>query len=480
MLKTAPPSASPALSMTMPKVYFGEFSAEIDESRCHGLFRGYEPVALSDVPRKVLFILLQQRPKPVVTKLLLNEIWHPGANASNLAKQVRALRVAMGDERSGRYIRTLKKEGYAFVMPVTESPRELGTSTSPVAQAQIRASAPPEPGASSGARSLGAAEWRLAREKLCKDFRGSCLHDLELLDEAIEECDHRIRLITDQTRVRLEGRFPRGRMLIPPRRSRRERGATPDAVDPESESRAAALIRHAQTTPVVVNVGSYSPACISVLQSLRQRYGLEVRADFEGLSGRQQILRLFHDDEADFLFAPHVPFLLVGDYGALHYRRLTPVHAYEQVVLRARGPARGARSKLLVYKGGYPEEQLMAKVGIPPAAQPELVFSLERLLEKVRELAPGDMVIAWEPLASGLESRHSFERLHEYRCWLSLYCHKRWQRGALGTLKNQFTQLFASEWVHCRSNREWALECLGKELDALEFFTAGTGLMPKE
>ena len=31
-----------------------------------------------------------------------------------MAKQVRSLRVVMGDERSGRYVRTLKKEGYAF------------------------------------------------------------------------------------------------------------------------------------------------------------------------------------------------------------------------------------------------------------------------------------------------------------------------------------------------------------------------------
>jgi hypothetical protein len=39
------------------------------------------------------------------------------------------------------------------------------------------------------------AEWKLMREKLIKDFQGSCLHDIELLEEAIEECDSRLRLI---------------------------------------------------------------------------------------------------------------------------------------------------------------------------------------------------------------------------------------------------------------------------------------------
>jgi hypothetical protein len=70
----------------------------------------------------------------------------------------------------------------------------------------------------------------------------------------------------------------------------------------------------------------------SVLQSIRRRYGLEMRSDSEDLSGRQQILRIAQDDEADFLLAPHAPFLLVGDYHALDYRSMTPVHAYEQIV----------------------------------------------------------------------------------------------------------------------------------------------------
>ena len=104
------------------QLYFGEFSAELDASDCRGLYRGHEPIGLSDVPRKVLFLLLQERPRPVLAKALMNALWHPGANPSNVAKQVKALRIAMGDERSQEYIRTVKKEGYAFVMPVTEAP----------------------------------------------------------------------------------------------------------------------------------------------------------------------------------------------------------------------------------------------------------------------------------------------------------------------------------------------------------------------
>jgi DNA-binding winged helix-turn-helix (wHTH) protein len=463
-----------AEKVKMRQLFFGEYTVELDESHCQGLYRGHEPVGLSDVPRRVLFILLEHRPRPVAAKKLLNELWHSGANPSNVAKQVRALRAAMRDERGpGAYIRTIKKEGYAFVMPVTESPADTGAVTVANVPARVddagRASDRVTP-------AMSKREWRLAQEKLIKDFRGSCLHDLELLEDAIEECNSRIQLIASHKRLRLHRRFPHEPVLVPPRSA--ASGRWPQSADPDTEivSRTADLIRYSRTTPVVVNVGSYSPSCMSVLQSIRRRYGLEVRSDSEDLSGRQQILRLAYDDEVDFLLAPHAPFLLVGDYRALDYRWITPVHAYEQIVLRTPGPSRGRKRKLLVYKGGSPEEQLMSRVGIPSSAEPEMVGSLEKLLAKVQDLAPGGLVIAWEPLASGLESKHNFKRLAEFRCWLSLYCHKRWQSGAMRALKTQFKQLFASEWIYCLRNPQWAIECLAVQLRALEFFAAGSGL----
>lgn len=459
----------------MQLLQFGEFSAEIDDLKCHAIFRGRAPVGLSDVPRKVLFQLLRNRPRPVMGKLLLQELWPAGANPSNLAKQIRAIRAALGDSRSQRYIMTVNKEGYAFVMTVRESSLEAGAP----GEVEPQASPVPVLQSSSGAGqdSLSKDEWRLARDKLMKDFRGSCLHDLELLEEAIEECHHRIRLIASRRRIPLDGRFSREPVLVPPRRH--ETGSSLSQAPSVGEVEAVkALLQYSRTAPLVVNVGAYSPACLAVLQSLRRRYGLECRAIFEDLSGRQQVLRLFHDDDADFLFAPHAPMLLVGDVGALDYRWLTPVHSYEQVVFRVPGPASSRRRgrRLLVYKGGSPEEQLLAGTAIPPTAAPEWVSSLESLVAWVPGLDAGDMVIAWEPLAAGLESKHRLDRVSQFRLWQSLYCHKRWQRGALRGLKEQFRRLFAGEWIYCRGNREWAAECLAVELRALEYFTAGSGL----
>jgi DNA-binding winged helix-turn-helix (wHTH) protein len=461
----------------MRQLHFGEFSAEMDDSHCYALFRGREPIGLSDVPRNVLFVLLEHRPRPVTGKTLLNALWRGSANPSNVAKQVRALRLALGDDQSRTYIKTLKKEGYAFVMPVTEANAASipARTDAPLRRVELASAASVVAEGGAGAP-VSETEWRMAQAKLTNDLDGSCLHDLELLEEAIEECDSRIQLLASHRRLRLHSRFPQEPALVPRPTAASTRWTARSEPDRQEASRAAELVEYSRTAPIMVNVGSYSPACISVLCSLRRRYGLDVRGDSEGLSGRQQILRLIHDDDADFLLAPHAPFLLVGDHRSLDYRWVTPVHEYAQSVLRVPGTARGRKRKLLVYKGGSPEEQLIVRVGIPTSAEPEMVGSLEKLIARVPELAPGDMVIAWEPLASGLESKHQLKRTAEFRCWVSLYCHKRWQRGAQRTLKNQFTQLFVSEWIHCRKNREWAVECLALELRALEFFAASSGL----
>jgi hypothetical protein len=186
-----------------------------------GLFRGQQPLGLSDAPGKLLFVLLQNHSGPVTAKTLLKELWHPGANPSNVAKQVKTLRVAMGDACSERYIGTLNKEGYAFVMPVTDFPPTGSESMTAV---------------SGGTGALGAAEWHLATEKLIKDFRGSCLHDLELLEEAMAECDSRIRLLASRKGLRLYSRFPQRLMLVPRHSAAGAAWTKPDDVDTEIAS----------------------------------------------------------------------------------------------------------------------------------------------------------------------------------------------------------------------------------------------------
>lgn len=465
------------------RLHFGAFVAEVGDDGSQELLRGGEPVQLYSLTRKVLFVLLRERPYPVSRTALEREVWAGEiVDVSSVPQHVLRLRRLLGDAPPYTLVRTVGKRGFAFVMPVEESlVRDAPESARMGAAERLRLDAPAiasaEPGTTVG-DAISDEGWRVASEKLVRDFAGSCLHDAELREEATEDCDRKVRLIARRRRIRLDGRFPRRPIVIPPPRMIGGRWARSDEPDPAVASRARDLIRHSTTAPLVVNVGSYNVACIAVLQSLHRRYGLHLSNIFEDLNGRRQVRRLAADDEADFLFTPHAPFLLEAEGHALAYRRVTPVHAHDLCVLRKRGRGMGRARKVLVYRRGTTEEQFMARAGIPASAEPEMIGSLPTLIARARDLAPGDMVIAWEPLASGLESDHSLERIADYRSWVSLFCHRRWQQGPLAVLRAQFEQLFASEWTYCKGNRDWAVQCLAAESWALRFFAAGSALGP--
>ncbi len=87
------------------------------------------------------------------------------------------------------------------------------------------------------------------REKLIKDFQGSCLHDIELLEEAIEECDSRMRLIASHRHLQLDDRLAHDGVQVPRRSTASGPWRTPDEPDAEAASTAAELVRYANRSP---------------------------------------------------------------------------------------------------------------------------------------------------------------------------------------------------------------------------------------
>ena len=286
----------------MQRLCFGEFSAEIDDSRCHGLYRGRVPIGLSDVPRKVLFILLQHRPRPVPAKTPA-----PGAVASRGQSEQRRKAGAVAARGDGRRTQgTVHEDAEEGGLRLRHA-GDGGNRGDRVEERPLCArapAAPPPPARPNG-------DWRGKNWSVISGAHACTTSSC--CEEAIGECDSRVRLIASHRHLPLDDRLAHEPVLVP--RHSVTIGPWPAPTGPDSgiASSAADLVRYANHTPILVNVGSYAPACIAVLQSLRRRYGLDVRSDFQDLTGRQQILRLQYDDEADFLFAPHAPFLLVGD-----------------------------------------------------------------------------------------------------------------------------------------------------------------------
>ncbi len=98
-------------------IAFGPYRLDSDG---RSLFRGGEPVALSPYEYEVLHLLVR-RPNQVTSKdALIRAGWHDTAVGNNsLEKLVSKLRRHLDAGNLNRYIRTVPRQGYQFVAPVT-------------------------------------------------------------------------------------------------------------------------------------------------------------------------------------------------------------------------------------------------------------------------------------------------------------------------------------------------------------------------
>jgi DNA-binding winged helix-turn-helix (wHTH) protein len=109
------------------RVRFGTFVLDPDTRE---LVRGDAPVALSPKAFELLTILVADRPKAISKSDLQERLW-PSTFVveKNLANLVSEIRDALGDDQSNpRFIRTIRRFGYAF--RETAEPAETGRAVS--------------------------------------------------------------------------------------------------------------------------------------------------------------------------------------------------------------------------------------------------------------------------------------------------------------------------------------------------------------
>lgn len=97
---------------------FGDFV--VDTGR-HSVRRGRGEIAIGERSFRVLRLLIENHGQVVGRKQLMDEAWDDVAvSDDSLARAISDLRSALGDDAANpRYIRTLHRQGYLFVAPVT-------------------------------------------------------------------------------------------------------------------------------------------------------------------------------------------------------------------------------------------------------------------------------------------------------------------------------------------------------------------------
>src|SRR6516225_7233931 len=99
------------------------------------LFRSGEPVSLGRRAVALLRVLVEQRGIPVSKDALMEAAWAGlTVGESNLAVQIAALRLVLGEEPGGdKWIETLPRRGYRFVGPASARDKAIvSTRVGPV------------------------------------------------------------------------------------------------------------------------------------------------------------------------------------------------------------------------------------------------------------------------------------------------------------------------------------------------------------
>jgi DNA-binding winged helix-turn-helix (wHTH) protein/pimeloyl-ACP methyl ester carboxylesterase len=127
--------------MTTNAYLFGPFTLVPDE---HLLLREDKAVTLTPKAFDTLCVLVERPGRLVTTQELLDRVWPDTfVEQNNLAQQVSALRRALADGHdAGRYIETVPRRGYRFVVPVTRQAVEAAADDTAAAEIATPATDP--------------------------------------------------------------------------------------------------------------------------------------------------------------------------------------------------------------------------------------------------------------------------------------------------------------------------------------------------
>jgi hypothetical protein len=207
---------------------------------------------------------------------------------------------------------------------------------------------------------------------------------------------------------------------------------------------------------IQVNCASIFVGAAAALKGLRSE-GTPVDLTFRERTGREQAIALRTKPTADYVVTASAPFLLDHSSGIKLYRRAFEICTGYQCILRRKGK-RKAKPTIWIYPMSTAELQLQfikkqARAGenLPFTNFDEQeIVSVADFANYERFLEPGDMMIAWQPLASQLLLDKNLFRVRgsDFHYTISMFYHESWDsHPLLRAALLAFKEAFIAEWT---------------------------------
>lgn len=222
-------------------------------------------------------------------------------------------------------------------------------------------------------------------------------------------------------------------------------------------------------------------ACAAT-HSLANRYfekcGLKLSIDCDFGNGRKLIDALDYMEPPDFLIAPIEPFALSKKVTAQDYRFVIPLCTEFQSLFWKKGGAGIKNRHVHVYQDSSAQFHFDLGYLVPPRVTQEPFENISFFDNPVKNIAAGDYVIAWEPLANIFENSEHFDKINgsTHDVIFCLLCRKEWIQENMAKNLSHFVLLFINELKHCNINRVLSLNLLKKDSVFMSGFADGAGL----
>lgn len=224
------------------------------------------------------------------------------------------------------------------------------------------------------------------------------------------------------------------------------------------------------------------PGCVSVIKSLKDqsRFGLNIELDYNDTSGVYQIDSIAKEkSKFDFVITANAPFFLYGDKNSeiKKYRHCFEIHGEEQVILRRKSIKKTKNKRIHVFSDSSAEEQFLIENNVYENTE---LFShkyYEQLSDVISNLDAGELIIAWEPLATFLSHNIWIKKNEDvFFNYISLFQHQRWGNKQLKKLGEKIKMLFIFEWLYSKENRIRAIELIVSDKEFIKRFELGSGI----
>jgi hypothetical protein len=230
---------------------------------------------------------------------------------------------------------------------------------------------------------------------------------------------------------------------------------------------------------VRVGCSSVCAATVAILRDLSARFAnLGVRFDVvcDEINGRSFFDSLRADCELDFAVGPLEALVLSDEDHRLPLRLLGPLFGERQHVFVSTKKRIGFRSGAWVFDRSSAKFQYYLGLGIPRSAQEQSFDNARTVPELVESIPAGDMIIAWDPLASVLTRRKDYAIVHQsdYVVHFVLLGNLRVFRKNLFPL-NDFLAVFVAEWRRRQRHQTGLVAVLRRDQRFMEAFALGAG-----